>query len=121
MLEVIQQQRRGGVASASGTGSVIDVIGRRSVPLVQSPLFAARSAAIALLMLVVATVMDAAVPAVLRSAGIRVQRILRSPLATVLLVMVVLVVVIVRRRKAVLVLHVVYVTFVVLVMACVKQ
>lgn len=97
LLEVIERERRS-VASA-GTRPVIHLMtaGRRPVPLlllllVNSPLFAVgrhhqRR-------LVSAVLLDAAVSAVLRSAGIGIQRVFRSPLAAVIIIICLIVVIV---------------------------
>lgn len=101
LLEVIERERRG-VASA-GTRPVIHLMtaGRRPVPLlvvvVNSPLFAAgrhhqRRLVSAVLLLLL---LDAAVTAVLRPAGIRVERVFRSPLAAVIIIRLIVVIVMV--------------------------
>ncbi len=100
VLEVIERERRG-VASA-GTGPVIHLIaaGRRTVSLlvvvmVNSPLFAAGRHHRRRLVPAVLLLLDAAVAAVLRPAGIRVQRVFRSPLAAVVVIRLIVVTVMV--------------------------
>lgn len=100
LLEVIERERRS-VASA-GTRPVIHLMtaDRRPVPLlllllVNSPLFAAgRHHQRRLVSAVLLLLLDAAISAVLRSAGIGIQRVFRSPLAAVIIIIRLIVVIV---------------------------